>query len=238
MDAVLPLQEAIGVLALDHDVGRLEACLVSFQIVENLVGEAVALCPAGIHPVEHLAPVLSFRSACTGVEAHKGIVLIVVAGEQGFQAAGLHLLLQDLKALPQLVEHGVVVFLGGHFADGHHVVPGGNHLLVALNLCLGLLDLNGDLLALLGVVPEAGGLLHGMEPLQLIAHTGHIQGFCQTVQGRAAVVQLLLIGIKLNIHRKISLFIDCIDKGIISESFSPVKGENGIFQTIFAADAV
>ena len=234
MDAVFTLEEAIGVLALDHDVGRLEACLVSFQVVENLVGEAVALCPAGIHPVEHLAPVLGFRSACSGVEAHKGIVLIVVAGEQGFQAAGLHLFLQDLCGHLGFD----VVLLGGHFADGHHVVPGGNHLLVALNLCLGLLDLNGDLLALLGVVPEAGGLLHGMEPLQLIAHTGHIQGFCQTVQGRPAVVQLLLIGIKLNIHRKISLFIDCIDKGIISESFSPVKGENGIFQTIFAADAV
>ena len=201
MDTILPLQKTVGVLALDHDIRRLEARLVPFQVVQDLVGEAVALGPAGIHPVEHLAPVLGLCAAGTGVKAHQGIVLVIMAGEQGLQAAGLHLLLQDLEALLQFLQHGVVVFLGGHFADGHHVLPGGDHFLVALDLGLGLLDLDGHLLALLRVVPEAGGLLHGMEPLQLVAHTVHIQRLRQTVQSGAAVVELLLIGVKFNIHK-------------------------------------
>ena len=166
----------------------------------------MALCPAGIHPVEHLAPVLSFGTAGTGVEAHQRVVLIVVTGEQGFQAAGFHLLFQHRKALFQLIQHGIIVFFGGHLTDGHHILPGGYHLLVPLDLPFGLLDLNGHLLALLRVIPEAGSLLHGMEPLQLAAHTGHIQRFRQAVQRGAAVIQFLLIGIKFNIHRFTPLY--------------------------------
>ena len=84
VDAVLPLQEAVGVLALDHNGSGFQAGLIALLIVHNLVGEAVAFRPAGIHPVEHLAPVLGFGAAGTGLEAHHGIVLVIMAGEQGF----------------------------------------------------------------------------------------------------------------------------------------------------------
>ena len=168
VDAVLPLQEAVGVFAGDHDGGGLDSGLVALLVVQDLIAKAVTLRPSGVHPVEHLAPVLGLGAAGAGLEAHNGIVAVILAGEQRLQAAGLHLLGQPLEALLQLGEHGVVVLLGSHLADGHQVVPVGGHFLEPLDFGLRLPGLDHDLLALLWVVPEAGGLLHGVKPLQLI----------------------------------------------------------------------
>ena len=44
--------EAVGVLPLNGDSGRLEPGLVAVLIVQGLDGEAVALGPAGVHTVE------------------------------------------------------------------------------------------------------------------------------------------------------------------------------------------
>ena len=204
VDAVFTLQESVGVLALDHNVRGLQPGLVPFQIVQDLIGEAVALGPAGVHPVEHLAPVLGLGAAGTGMEAHQGVVPVVVAGEQGLQPAAFHFPGQGLEALLQLLQHGVVVLFGGHFADGHQVVPGGQHFFVPFNFVLGLAGFHRHLLAPFRVVPEARGLLHGVKPLQLIAKPFDVQGIRQTVQGRAAVIQFLLVGIKGNVHIHLS----------------------------------
>ena len=200
VDTVLSLQEAISILAFNEDVGGFQSRLVAFLIVHDLIGKAVALRPAGIHPVEHLRPILRLGTAGTGVEAHKSIVLIVVTGEQGFQTAGLHFLSQSLIPFLQLLQHGIVVLFLCHFADGHQVIPRSQHLLIPLNLILRLPGFYHNLLAFLRVVPETGGFLHGMEPLQLTAQPFHIQRIRQTFQCRAAVVQFLLIRIKFNIH--------------------------------------
>ena len=101
VDAVLPLQEAVGILTLNEDIRGFQARFVALLIVQNLIGEAVALRPAGVHPVEHLGPVLGLGAAGAGVELQNGIgvVLIIVAGEQGLQAAGLHVFRQLLVAV-------------------------------------------------------------------------------------------------------------------------------------------
>ena len=65
---MLPAEIAVGVLALDHNGGGLDARLVALLIVHDLIGEAVALGPAGVHPVEHLGPVLGLGAAGAGVE--------------------------------------------------------------------------------------------------------------------------------------------------------------------------
>ena len=207
VNAVLPLQEAVGVLALDHNGSGFQSGLVALLIVHNLVGEAVAFRPAGIHPVEHLAPVLGFGAAGTGLEAHHGVVFVIMAGEQGFQAAGLHGLRQRGKAGFQLLQHGVVVLFLCHLADGHQVVPVRQHFLVMLDLALDLTGFDNNFLAFIRVVPEAGSLLHGVQPLQLVAHTLQIQRIRQPFQRRTAVVQLLLICVKFNVHSKISHFL-------------------------------
>ena len=156
--------------------------------------------PAGVHPVEHLAPVLGLGAAGARMEADQGVVIVVMAGEQGLQPAALHVLLQLGEALFQLLQHGIVVLLGGHFTNGHQVVPGRTHLFVMLNFRLGLPGLDHDLLALFGVIPEAGGFLHGVEPFQLIFQSFQIQGICQPIQRRLHFVEPLLIGIKFDIH--------------------------------------
>ena len=206
VDTVFPFQETVGVLALNHDIGGFQPRFIPFQIIQDLVGEAVSLRPTGIHPVKHLTPVLCFRSASARVEAHKGIVLVIVPGEQGFQTTGLHLLLQPGEAFLQFLQHGVVVLFLRHLADGSQIVPGINHLLVPFQFVLQLPGLYCDLLAPLRVIPEAGGLLHSVEPLQLILRPLQIEGIRQTVQSRPAVIEFLLIGIKGNIHKSYSHF--------------------------------
>ena len=76
-----------------------------------------------------------------------------------------------------------------------------------LNPALDLTGFDNNFLAFIRVVPEAGSLLHGVQPLQLVAHTLQIQGIRQPLQRRTAVVQLLLICVKFNVHSKISHFL-------------------------------
>lgn len=109
----------------------------------------------------------------TGLERHDGIVLVILAGEQSLQTAGFHLGSQSLKTGLQLFQHGIVILFLGHFTDGHEIIPGTQHLLIALHLGLRLLGLDHDLLALIGIIPEAGSFLHGMESFQFILQTFH-----------------------------------------------------------------
>ena len=144
------------------------------------------------------------------METHQGVILIIVTGEQRLQPAGLHFLSQRLEAGLQLLQHGIIIFLRCHLADGHEVIPIGKHFFVAGNLCFRLAGFDSHLLAFFGVIPKAGSLLHGMQPLQLTAHSLNVQGIGQTVQRRAAVVELLLIGIKCDIHCNLSLHISIV----------------------------
>ena len=128
----------------------------------------MAFCPAGVHPVEHLAPVLGLRATGSGVEGHERIVAVVLPGEQGLQPRLLHALGELLKTLLKLRQHGVVVFLQSHLADGEKVLHLRRHGVVFLQLGFQQLCLDHDFLRPVRIVPEAGGLLHGMKPLQLI----------------------------------------------------------------------
>ena len=85
VNTVLTLQIAVGILPLDEDGGGLDARLIAGLVVHELIGVAVALSPAGIHPVEHLRPVLGLGAACSGVEGEDGVVGVVLAGQQRCQ---------------------------------------------------------------------------------------------------------------------------------------------------------
>ena len=75
--ARLSLEEAVGVFALDDDIRGLEAGFFAVLIVHDLVGEAVALGPAGVHTVQHLAPVLRLSAARTRVEGDERVQAVV-----------------------------------------------------------------------------------------------------------------------------------------------------------------
>ena len=145
-----------------------QAGFVTFLIVHDLIGIAVGFCPTGIHTVEHLTPVLRLGTAGTGLERNHCIIGIISAGKKGLQAAVLHIVGQLLEAFLQLLQHGIVVLFGGHFANGHQIIPGREHLLILCDLRLRGLGLNNYLLAFFWVIPKTGSLLHSMQALQFI----------------------------------------------------------------------
>ena len=187
MHAVLALEEAVGVLALDEDIGGLDAGGVAVLIVHDLVGKAVALCPARVHAVQHRAPVLRLGAACAGMEGHEGVVAVVFTGEQRAELLLRYGLLELLEAGLKLLEHGLVVLLDRHLADGQQVVAQRAHPAIRLDLALERAHAGDDLLALLRIIPETR--LRGLD-LQLLYLTLRL---LQTERG----VQLLKLGLEV-----------------------------------------
>ena len=207
VDAVLALQQAVGVLALNGDGGGLDARLVAVLIVQDLVDKAVALRPAGIHAVEHLCPVLGLGAAGAGVELEDGVGVVVLAGEQGGHPGLLHLFLQGGELRLQLLQDlGVILFLA-HLAQGGQVLPGGDQLLLPGHLVLQLLEPHLHLLGTLQVVPEAvlGGLV--LQAGSFLPGALDIQGRGQLVQLRLQVPELLLVNVIFDqSHNNLSVF--------------------------------
>jgi len=156
----------------------------------------VRLGPVCVHPIEHLGPVLRLGSARAGLEGDNRIVAVVLAGQERLEAGVFHLLLQLMIAVPELLQHGVVIFLKRHLADGHQVVPVLAHFMVALDLGLDLACVLHDLLRLLLIVPEAGGLDLRVQPVELLEAAVYIERCGQLVQLRAKSVQFGLIFFK------------------------------------------
>ena len=200
MHTIFTLQKSVGIFSLNQNGRRFHPSLVSLLIVHDFVGKAMALSPASVHPIEHLAPILRLGAASARLKAHQGVVFVVMSSEERLNTAGLHLLSQLIVTFLQFLQHGVIIFLGGHLADGHHVVPTGAHTLVFFNFRLRNFRLHHDLLALLRVIPESGSLLHRVIALQLVAKALQIQGIRQSVQRGLTVVELLFVSVKFNIH--------------------------------------
>ena len=184
--------------------------------VQDLVGEAVALHPAGVHAVEHLGPVLGLGAAGAGVELEDGVGAVVLPGEEGVQVGLLHLLLQAVIALGDLGEQGVVVLLHGHLHQGGQILPLPLQTVKFPDLALELLGAAQHLLAVLPVVPEAvlGGL--GLQLRELSPGVLQVQGRGQLGQLRPHGPQFLLIGIVFDnghgFHSKSQYFPPIISK--------------------------
>ena len=73
VDALLRLEVAVGVFALDLDRDRLDARLFPRQQVEHRDLEAVPLRPAHVHPHEHLGPVLRLGAAGAGMDREQRV---------------------------------------------------------------------------------------------------------------------------------------------------------------------
>ena len=205
VNTVLTLQIAVGILPLDEDGGGLDARLIAGLVVHELIGVAVALRPAGIHPVEHLRPVLGLGAACSGVEGEDSIVGIVLAGQKRRQTALVDLLFQRLIAGGHLRQLGGVVLLLCHFAQGQCVLPVGHQTVVLPDLALQPLDLLGDLLAALHVTPKALLLRLLLKLRQLLTGLGNGQSLLQLLKGRFQRLKLLFIFVVFNdCHRVVS----------------------------------
>ena len=207
MHAVFSPQVAVSVLALDHDGGGLDARLVGLLVVHELVGEAGAFGPAGVHPIKHLRPVLGLGAARAGVDGQNDIAVVILPGQQGLKPGLLHVGLQGNKTLLQLWQEGFVLELVAHLAQGHQVVPLGLAAAVLFHLVLQIFDALLDLLGLCQVVPEAVGGGLRLEHIQLPFRALQVQGLSQLFQSGGQVVELHFVFVELEHKRPHSFFL-------------------------------
>ena len=198
VDAILALEQAVGIRALDQDAGRFDAGLVAVEIVEDLIAESMGLDPVRVHPIEHRGPVLRLGAARACLEGDDGVVAVIFAGEQRLQPFPLHLFLKRLVALDQLVQHRVVIFLDRHLADRHQIVPMGTHLLITLDLGLQLTGLPRDLLRGVGIVPKAVRFDLRVQPVKVDLALLDVQRRGQFLQFRMNIIELYLVFIKFD----------------------------------------
>ena len=198
MDAVFTFQQSVDILPLDGNGGGFDARLVSVLVVQDFIGEALPLHPAGVHAVEHLGPVLGFGAAGPGVELQNGVAPVVLSGEEGGHPALGGPVLQGGKLGFQLLQNLRVVGLLAHLAKGRQILPAGEQLLLLGDLVLELLEPLLDLLGPLQIVPEAvlGGLV--LQAGRLLPGGVHVQGGGQLVQLRLQVPELLLVSVVFN----------------------------------------
>ena len=216
VDAVLTLEIAVGVLALDHDRRALDAGLFAVDIVHHLELEAVLVRPLHIHTVEHLRPVLRLGAARAGVEGQNGVAVIVLTGEQRREADLLDPLLQIGEALLQLGQQAGVVHLVAHVDEGEQVVARGDELFKAVDLILQLLGAHLIGLRALDVVPEAVLMRLGLEPRDLVLGGFDVKRLLKVFKRVAHGEQFLLIGIVFDNSHGDLLFSYCISRKSIS----------------------
>jgi hypothetical protein len=167
--AVLALEPAIGVAALDLDGGRLDPRLLAGGLLDEFDLEAVLLGPARIHAQQHIGPVLALGAAGAGMDFEVTVVGVRFAGQErlelaprdlAFQLAQRRLGLADgrlvLLGLAEL-DHGelVVELLLDAFQRGELVLERGALLHDALRALL--------------VVPEVGVFRLPVELLETLA---------------------------------------------------------------------
>ena len=174
MHAVLALEQAVGVGALDHHRSTLQTGFVAVLIVQHFHGHAVGSGPAVVHPVEHLRPVLRLGAAGTGMEGQDGVAVVVLAVQHGHELQLIHRLLHGVDRLFGFGDHFRVVLLVQHFQHGLGVIVQALQLFKAVQLAAQVAHLVEHLLAQLGIVIEAGAG-HGV--LQLLhALAGGLDG--------------------------------------------------------------
>ena len=96
VDALLRLQVAVGVLALDLDGDRLDPRLFARQEVEDRDLKPVPLGPPDVHPHQHLGPVLRLGAAGARMDREQRVPAVLGTLEHGLE-------LELLDAADQLV---------------------------------------------------------------------------------------------------------------------------------------
>ena len=156
MHAILRLEVAEGIVAVDFDGHRLDAGIVALD--EVLYGGlvAVVLGIAHIEALQLFGPVLGLGAARTGVDLEDAVQVILFTLEHVLQLDVLeevHRLL--VLRIDLLFTHQ---FLLVEFEGGGEFVDVGLHVVVCLNPGADALDHLHLLLSLLLVVPESGHL--------------------------------------------------------------------------------
>ena len=156
--AVLALEPAIGVAALDLHGRRLDAGLFAAGLLDPLDLVAVLLGPARVHAHEHVGPVLALGAAGAGMDLEVGVVAVGLARQQRLELAPGDVRLEPPQRVLGVGDDGAVLLGLAELDHGELVVellldaPDGGELVLERGALL-----HQALRALL-VVPESGVL--------------------------------------------------------------------------------
>ena len=172
--AVLGLQPAIGVVALDLDRRRLDAGLFALGLFDVIDLVTVLLRPAHIHAQQHRRPVLALSTAGTGVNFEISLVGVGLARQQRLELAPRHFGLELAQACLRVGDDVAVALHLAKLEQGHLIVEV-------------LLDARqrGELLV------ERGALLHeAARPLRVVPEVGVFGLAVQFGKPRARLVDV------------------------------------------------
>ena len=77
MNTLFGFEIAVGIFSVNLEGNGLDARLIAIQIIQHIHCKTMFVRPSGIHTVQHARPVAGLCSACSRMERHDRIILIV-----------------------------------------------------------------------------------------------------------------------------------------------------------------
>ena len=173
--ALLSAQESIHIFTRYLKGYALDSRLIPVKQVQHLDAVPVPFTVTGIHPVQHLCPVLCLCSAGTGVQGQIGVAGIIVTPQQRLQFQGLKVLRQSADFLTGFGDKTLILHLLRQFHGRINIVCPFSQPLPMLDLCLCRTDLLADLRGTLKIIPEVR-FVHGFVHFeQLLSQSGDVK---------------------------------------------------------------
>ena len=148
------LEVAVRMVARQEEGGALDPRLVAVLPLDELHGVPVPVREPGVHPEEHLGPVLGLRAAGPGVDRRDGVQRVVLAGEHPLEFDRVQRLVDGDDLLLDLGGQPLAARLSGEVEIRLQVRQGGFKGRPAPEERLDRLPLPKDALGRLRGVPE------------------------------------------------------------------------------------
>ncbi|MNI46166.1 hypothetical protein D3C73_1006160 [compost metagenome] len=85
MYTFLCFEVSVSIKALNQQRNTFDTCLISRKVIQCLYLKSTFLSPTGIHPQQHLSPVLRLCATCTRMQLKDGVHFIIRLIEQKTQ---------------------------------------------------------------------------------------------------------------------------------------------------------
>ena len=150
----------------------------------------MAFCPAGVHPVQHLGPVLRLGSAGPCVEGQNSIFAIIFPGQQGGQAYLRHAGLQQFRIGSRFLIYTFIPGFFRQFNQRQGILIKRLQLLVGLYAGFQLRGALQHLLAVFHIIPKAGFCRFAFQLGNLDSQFINVEGLLQFPKLRFHALQL------------------------------------------------
>ena len=134
--AFFRFQIPVSIHSVDLEGHRLHAGFLTLQKIQLFQSKAFALRPAGVHPVQHSAPVAGFRSARSRVQLDNRIVGIKFSGKECLDTDCFEILFKTIQHFLNLRNDRRVVFFVAHLDQRLHILFRGYKSLIRVPVIL------------------------------------------------------------------------------------------------------